>query len=127
MPTNETNSTAIDSVVAEVRGAPTVRKLIVWNRAELASFHWTSATVSHTHFWTWMSPNLEFTTVYVGVIAVLFFGLTIWQGILAVAVGNLLGSVATRFLAQGDQPSVFLRWLCHVYHSDTAATFCRLA
>ncbi len=32
-------------------------------------------------FWTWMSPNLEFATVFVGVIGVLFFGLTFWQAV----------------------------------------------
>jgi nucleobase:cation symporter-1, NCS1 family len=30
-------------------------------------------------FWTWMSPNFEFSTVFVGVIGVLFFGLSFWQ------------------------------------------------
>ncbi len=33
-------------------------------------------------FWTWMSPNLEFATVYVGVIAVAFFGLSFWRACL---------------------------------------------
>jgi len=45
-------------------------------------------------FTTWMSPNLEFATVFVGMIAVMFFGLTVWQAILAVVLGNLLGSVS---------------------------------
>lgn len=45
-------------------------------------------------FTTWMSPNLEFATVFVGMIAVLFFGLNVWQGILAVVLGSLLGSVS---------------------------------
>jgi len=49
-------------------------------------------------FWTWMSPNLEFATVYVGVIAVLFFGQTLWQATLAILLGTALGSVSHGFL-----------------------------
>jgi len=49
-------------------------------------------------FWTWMSPNLEFATVYVGVIAVLFFGQTLWQATLAIVLGSALGSVSHGFL-----------------------------
>jgi NCS1 family nucleobase:cation symporter-1 len=43
--------------------------------------------------WTWSSPNLEFATVYVGVIAVLVFRLSFWQAVLAVVLGNALGGV----------------------------------
>lgn len=45
-------------------------------------------------FTTWMSPNLEFATVFVGMIAVMFFGLTVWQAIAAVVLGNALGSIS---------------------------------
>jgi NCS1 family nucleobase:cation symporter-1 len=45
-------------------------------------------------FWTWVSPNMEFATVFVGVIAVLFFGLTFWQAVAAIVLGTGLGSVA---------------------------------
>ncbi len=44
-------------------------------------------------FWTWSSPNLEFATVFVGVIAVAFFGLSFWQAVLALVVGNALGGL----------------------------------
>ncbi len=44
-------------------------------------------------FTTWMSPNLEFATVFVGVIGVLYFGLSFWMTVLAVVIGNLLGGV----------------------------------
>lgn len=44
-------------------------------------------------FTTWMSPNLEFATVYVGVIGVLFFGLSFWMTVLAVLVGNVLAGL----------------------------------
>lgn len=43
--------------------------------------------------WTWSSPNLEFATVFVGVIAVLYFGLSFWQAVAALLLGNLLGSI----------------------------------
>src|SRR5260370_38176015 len=36
-------------------------------------------------FWTWTSPNLEFATVFVGVIAVAFFALPCWQAVLAIS------------------------------------------
>src|SRR5664279_5017599 len=49
-------------------------------------------------FWTWMSPNLEFATVYVGVLAVVAFGQTLWQAILAIVLGTALGSAAHGFL-----------------------------
>src|SRR5664279_5496636 len=49
-------------------------------------------------FWPWMSPNLEFATVYVGVIAVLFFGQTLWQATLAIVLGSALGSLSHGFL-----------------------------
>ena len=29
-------------------------------------------------FWTWMSPNFEFATVFVGVLSVAVFGLSFW-------------------------------------------------
>jgi NCS1 nucleoside transporter family len=43
--------------------------------------------------WTWASPNLEFATVYVGVIAVLAFGLSFWQAVAALVLGNALGGL----------------------------------
>jgi NCS1 nucleoside transporter family len=43
-------------------------------------------------FWTWMSPNFEFATVFVGVLAVAAFGLTFGQAIAAIALGSVLGS-----------------------------------
>src|ERR1700694_4939256 len=44
-------------------------------------------------FWTWLSPNLEFATVFVGFIAVLFFGLNVWQAATAIIIGSALGSL----------------------------------
>ncbi|MCO1654940.1 purine-cytosine permease family protein [Pseudonocardia humida] len=45
-------------------------------------------------FWTWTSPNLEFATIFVGVLAVQAFGLTFWQAVAAIVVGNGLAAVA---------------------------------
>ena len=45
-------------------------------------------------FWTWVSPNMEFATIFVGVIAVLFFGLTFWQAVAAIVIGNALGAIS---------------------------------
>jgi NCS1 family nucleobase:cation symporter-1 len=45
-------------------------------------------------FWTWMSPNLEFATIFVGVISVLYFEQTFWQAMAAIVVGTGLGSLA---------------------------------
>ncbi|MBV8931160.1 MAG: cytosine permease [Kutzneria sp.] len=44
-------------------------------------------------FWTWASPNLEFATVFIGVLAVGAFGLGFWQTVLALSIGTALGSV----------------------------------
>ena len=43
-------------------------------------------------FTVWSSPNLEFATVFVGALAI-GFGLNIWQGILAIVVGNGLAGI----------------------------------
>jgi len=44
-------------------------------------------------FWTWSSPNLEFATIFVGVLAVSVFGLSFWQALAAVVLGNGLGAL----------------------------------
>jgi NCS1 family nucleobase:cation symporter-1 len=44
-------------------------------------------------FWTWMSPNLEFATIFVGVISVLYFQQSFWAAVLAILVGTALGSL----------------------------------
>src|ERR1700730_12584738 len=49
--------------------------------------------------WTWLSPNLEFATVFIGVIAVAFLGLTLFQAALAIIVGTLLGSLTHAVLS----------------------------
>ncbi|AZG48677.1 purine-cytosine permease family protein [Gordonia insulae] len=54
-------------------------------------------------FWTWTAPNLEFATIFVGVISVLYFGLSFWQAVAAMAIGNLLGAAA-HFLLSAEGP-----------------------
>lgn len=50
-------------------------------------------------FWTWTSPNFEFATVFVGVIAVAFFRLSLAQAVLGIVVGTLLGSLTLGILS----------------------------
>jgi NCS1 nucleoside transporter family len=50
-------------------------------------------------FWTWLSPNLEFATIFIGVIAVAFLGLNLWQAATAIIVGTALGSVSHAVLS----------------------------
>src|SRR5438477_8047833 len=50
-------------------------------------------------FWTWMSPNLEFATVFVGVIGVTLFGGSFWTVALGILVGSALGSLTHAILS----------------------------
>jgi NCS1 family nucleobase:cation symporter-1 len=50
-------------------------------------------------FWTWTSPNLEFATVFVGVLGVAAFGLSFWQATLAIIIGTGLGSISMGVLS----------------------------
>ncbi|MBU2664542.1 cytosine permease [Actinoplanes bogorensis] len=58
-------------------------------------------------FWTWMSPNLEFATIFVGVISVLYFGQTFGQAVAAIVVGTGLGALTHGVLsARGPSTGV---------------------
>src|ERR1700712_4341328 len=48
--------------------------------------------------WTWLSPNLEFATVFLGVLAIIV-GLTFWQAVAAIVLGTGLGAVSHGFLS----------------------------
>ncbi len=50
-------------------------------------------------FWTWVSPNMEFATVFVGVIGVWYFGQSFWMASLAIVLGTALGSISMGALA----------------------------
>jgi NCS1 nucleoside transporter family len=57
--------------------------------------------------WTWTSPNLEFATIFVGILGVGVFGLSFWQAALALLLGNTLGSVSHGVLsARGPKHGV---------------------
>src|SRR5215813_908739 len=53
----------------------------------------------HQQFWTWVSPNMEFATIFVGIIGVWFFGQSFWMATLAIVLGTALGSLSMGFLA----------------------------
>jgi nucleobase:cation symporter-1, NCS1 family len=50
-------------------------------------------------FWTWTSPNMEFATIFVGVLAVAVFGLGFWTAVLALALGSLIGGITQGILS----------------------------
>jgi NCS1 nucleoside transporter family len=57
--------------------------------------------------WTWTSPNLEFATIFVGILGVGVFGLSFWQAALALLIGNVLGSLSMGVLsARGPRHGV---------------------
>ena len=50
-------------------------------------------------FWTWVSPNMEFATIFVGFIGVWYFGQSFWMATLAIVLGTALGSLSMGALA----------------------------
>lgn len=50
-------------------------------------------------FAIWASPNLEFATIYVGALGVIF-GMTFWQAVIGIIIGNVLGALAQYSLTQ---------------------------
>jgi len=50
-------------------------------------------------FWTWMSPNMEFATVFVGVLPIAVFGGGFWPTVFGVILGSLLGSTTHAILS----------------------------
>src|SRR5256714_7251805 len=56
-------------------------------------------------FWTWLSPNLEFATVFVGVLGVAVFGLSFWETAVAIVLGSALGSL-THYILSSWGPKV---------------------
>jgi nucleobase:cation symporter-1, NCS1 family len=50
-------------------------------------------------FWTWLSPNLEFATVFVGVLGVAVFGLSFAETFIAIVLGSALGSLTHGILS----------------------------
>src|SRR6201990_3261296 len=50
-------------------------------------------------FWTWTSPNMEFATIFVGVLAVAGFGLGFWEAVLALVLGSAIGGITQGILS----------------------------
>jgi NCS1 nucleoside transporter family len=50
-------------------------------------------------FWTWTSPNMEFATIFVGLLGVWGLGLSFWSTFVAIVVGTLLGAVTQGILS----------------------------
>ena len=66
--------------------------------------------------WTWISPNLEFATIGVGIIGPLFFGLSFWQTVAAIVLGTALGSTSHGILSSWGP----LSGLCQMVLGRTA-------
>jgi NCS1 nucleoside transporter family len=49
--------------------------------------------------WTWVSPNMEFATVAVGILGVLYWSLSFWQAVAAIALGTGLGAISQGVLS----------------------------
>ena len=73
-------------------------------------------------FWTWASPNLEFATIFLGVLAVSAFGLTFWQAVAAIVLGNGLAALAHGVLSargpEGGVPQMVLGRLAFGYRGN---------
>ena len=50
-------------------------------------------------FWTWTSPNMEFATIFVGVLAIAGFGLGFWEAALALILGSAIGGITQGILS----------------------------
>src|SRR5215469_9844349 len=50
-------------------------------------------------FWTWTSPNMEFATIFVGLLGVALLGLSFWATFAAIVIGTLLGSITQGILS----------------------------
>jgi NCS1 nucleoside transporter family len=49
-------------------------------------------------FWTWTSPNMEFATVFVGLLGIIL-GLSFWATFVAIVIGTTLGSITQGILS----------------------------
>src|SRR4029077_4633733 len=50
-------------------------------------------------FWTWMSPNLEFATIFVGTIGIVLFGGSFWSVVAGIVTSTALGSLTHGILS----------------------------
>jgi NCS1 nucleoside transporter family len=91
--TPEHSAPESETVVAEVRPGEYGTKVIAVEPggAEFAPLNERHGRPVHL-LWTWLSPNLEFATVFLGVLATGIIGLTFWQAFFAILLGTGLGS-----------------------------------
>jgi NCS1 nucleoside transporter family len=91
--TPESRTPESETVVAEVRPGEYGTKVIAVEPggAEFAPLNERHGRPVHL-LWTWLSPNLEFATVFLGVLATGIIGLTFWQAFFAILLGTGLGS-----------------------------------
>jgi NCS1 nucleoside transporter family len=97
-----------ETVVAEVRPGEYGAKVIA---VEPGGAEFVPASERHGNplqlLWTWLSPNLEFATVFLGVLATGIFGLSFGQAALAILIGTGLGSFTHAVLsARGPEYGV---------------------
>jgi nucleobase:cation symporter-1, NCS1 family len=50
-------------------------------------------------FWTWTSPNMEFATIFVGLLGVWGLGMSFWSTVLAIVIGTGLGAITQGLLS----------------------------
>jgi hypothetical protein len=60
--------------------------------------------------WTWTSPNMEFATIFVGVLAVAGFGLSFWTAVLAILPERARVLSRMPCSLHGVRFSEYLRW-----------------
>jgi NCS1 family nucleobase:cation symporter-1 len=94
------SESSVETVVAEVREGEYGSRVVAVEPggAELIPLGDRHGNPAHL-LWTWMSPNLEFATIFVGVISIAFFGQTFWQAVAAIVVGTGLGSISQAVLS----------------------------
>src|SRR3954447_17841158 len=89
----DTTAPQSETVVADVRPGDYGAKVIA---VEPGGAEFVRASERHGNaaqlLWTWLSPNLEFATVFLGVLATGIFGLSFGQAALAILIGTGLGS-----------------------------------
>src|SRR3954447_20236674 len=89
----DTTAPQSETVVADVRPGEYGAKVIA---VEPGGAEFVPASERHGRpiqlLWTWLSPNLEFATVFLGVLATGIFGLSFGQAALAILIGTGLGS-----------------------------------
>jgi len=95
-----TSTPESETVVADVRPGDYGAKVIAVEPggAEFVPLHERHGRPVHL-LWTWLSPNLEFATVFLGVLATGIIGLSFWQAALAILIGTGLGAFSHAVLS----------------------------